>query len=161
MDAWLVLLGAVIAGAVSIGGELLRGRQDTNLDGARRVNDRQIDRDRIQRDTLLAVQTAMGDWLRVQSHVKHFAIQSFRTTGELGTVPNEVDEAASTTGQQLAYLIERVKDASLRSSLAGLMALAIPYVPADEAEVRAAWDALVERVMPVNDQLGDALRQYL
>lgn len=30
MDAWLVVLGAIIAGAVSIGGEILRGRQETD-----------------------------------------------------------------------------------------------------------------------------------
>jgi hypothetical protein len=69
MDAWWgfvgVVIGSVITGIVAIGGQLLRGRQDADLDGQKRTNDRQIERDRTQRDTLLELQQALGAWLRV------------------------------------------------------------------------------------------------
>ena len=51
-----VILGALIAGTVGIGGELLRGERDSRLDSVKRSNDRKIESDRFQRENMLQLQ---------------------------------------------------------------------------------------------------------
>lgn len=161
MDAWLVLLGAIIAGAVSIGGEILRGRQDSNLDGSRRTNDRKIERDRIQRDTLIELQVALIEWLRVQALTSMSDIRAIRTTGTYGVHGDDLAAGQLATARHLAYLTQRVKDDVLRESLERLRAMTPPALPRSEAEARAAMDALTFASGPVQDQLGEVLRTYL
>ena len=51
-----VILGAVIAGVVSIGGEWLRSQHEARLDAQKRTDDRRIESDRLQRENLLKLQ---------------------------------------------------------------------------------------------------------
>jgi len=56
-----VVVGFIIAGAIQILGQIVSGRQATALDGAKRQDDRRLARDAFQRETLLALQDAIGD----------------------------------------------------------------------------------------------------
>jgi hypothetical protein len=58
-----VILGAVIAGVVGIGGEWLRSEREAQLDSTKRRNDRRIESDRIQRDNLLSLQADLNEWI--------------------------------------------------------------------------------------------------
>ena len=55
-----VILGALIAGTVGIGGELLRGERDSRQDSVKRSNDRKIDSDRFQRENMLQLQNDLA-----------------------------------------------------------------------------------------------------
>jgi hypothetical protein len=54
-----VIIGAAIAGSVSIGAEVLRTHRDASLDAKRRADDRRLASDAMQRETLLKLQKAL------------------------------------------------------------------------------------------------------
>lgn len=57
-----VILGAIIAGAVSIGGEWQRSEREARLDSTKRTDDRRIESNRIQRSVLLRLQVDLDEW---------------------------------------------------------------------------------------------------
>jgi hypothetical protein len=59
-----VVIGGIIAAAVPVVIEWLRGDREAKIDASKRANDRQIGLDRIQRDVLLELQPAFNEWLR-------------------------------------------------------------------------------------------------
>lgn len=111
-DAYLgllgVLVGAVVTAVVSIGGELLRGWQASQLDSSKRRDDRHIEVERIQRANSLELQEALTEFLRAESNVSFADIKALRTNGKLTPLPDGLSEAGAESTRRLMYLTERV-----------------------------------------------------
>lgn len=164
-----VVVGAVIAGLVNIGGELLRGWQSSKLDNQKRHDDRRIRLDEIQRTNLLDLQTALAGWLRAEGRLHGFDVMALRAGGTLTQVPQDVNQEHYDSGRRLALLTERVKDDTLRSMLLDLRGQgssqdamrAIRHREITEAELDADLNALMATARKADDRLGGVLRGYL
>jgi hypothetical protein len=126
-----VILGAVIAGAVSVGGEWLRITHEAQHDSTKRKDDRWIESNRIQRSVLLRLQGDLEEWTR-----------------PVGTRDNEAR-------RQAEKRVERVLDPELRAELKAFLNGDANIPPgADQRPFAIAYGKIHERI-------GDVLRRYL
>jgi hypothetical protein len=153
-----VILGAVIAGIVAIGGEYLRSRHESELDSTKRADDRRIERDRLQVQTLLELQERLTEWLdRVSDQMSTELLTGKGTDIEIALAPD--------ANRRVRDLVERVRDDDLRGLLDTLLSTV--------ARVRgeASWDggpSLTEDFAEISrdetaarKRLGEVLRGYL
>jgi hypothetical protein len=105
-----VVVGGLITGLVSIRLETIRSDKASALDGARRHDDRRLALDQFQRETLLALQEAVGD---VNAHmIRH------RLRFE-GVIPEpETSETYRVATGKVIMLRSRVMDEQVRQSAA-------------------------------------------
>ena len=164
-----VLVGGAIATIAPIVVELLRGIREARLDAAKRANDRQIEHDRIQRDTLLELQPAFTEWLRAVVLIAHQDRQTLEDRGQLFLLPEGMSEAAFASGRRLIFLTQRVRDDELRGMLDELRGMASRFEAANAvyhddvtvAELKLQGDELIRRGAAVQDRIGEVLRRYL
>lgn len=144
-------------------GELLRGWQAAKLDSTKRKDDRKIESDRIQRETLLELQPAVTEWMR-EVTLMHFAnVDSLHAGGKRANpLPPGLDERVMLTTRRVSYLSERVTDDDLRESLVDMRTAWLGVVEADAvAGAQGAYDQLSGRVDVTLKTLGPVLRAYL
>lgn len=162
-----VIVGGLITATVSIGGELIRGWQGSSLDKDKRANDRWIERMRIQRDTLLEIQVRLTDWFEAIRQKGYTAILSMQLHGEVGHGKAKVSATFDESTARLRYLVDRVRDDTLRASLKSLR----DHVAAFEADYLAddpTFEAITSEMGEIEnaydearDDLGEVLREYL
>jgi len=164
-----VIIGAIIAGAVSIGGELLRGRQEADLDSRKRQDDRRIGSDDLQRATLLELQERLAEWVRAEILLYSGDIASVKEAGKLTRLPEDLSNTEFEAARSLMYLTERVLDDGLRNQIVGLRAYvgerqAMLAVEGDTVTVyrlRGEQEDLIRRALTVHEGFGPVLRKYL
>jgi hypothetical protein len=163
-----VILGAVIAGVVAIGGEWLRNRHESAFDSAKRENDRRIERDRIQRDNLIEIQTLLATWM-IGVTEAYFAEDDSLVRGDDPPVIPRITDGARAAGHRLLYLTDRVKNDALRASLRDFLALVLrdlgDAAVGSNARViptlRPNWPGITQSESQVRSKLGEVLRTYL
>jgi hypothetical protein len=164
MDAALwgfigVVVGSIITGVVTIGGELLRGRNDYLLDSKKRQSDRRIESDRIQRETLLELQDRLTDWMESRPG---WAGTSWKGTGEPTREMEEFVERSMVARRPLTRLTERLLDDELRETLHGLQDLSTEVVfAASASELQEAQRKALFAEMRAQGHVGRVLRAYL
>jgi hypothetical protein len=147
-----VIIGAAITGGVAIGGEILRGRQESNQDSTERADNRLLASDQFQRESLLALQDAAADLARACGRLHHHDLTEFRRTGTWGgsTVGEELGEAARLGARAVSLYRSRIADAETRDLEA---ALASGYGRLVAAKDQPAGDAADAAVAHATDQL--------
>lgn len=163
-----VIVGAVIAGTVTIGGELLRGRQAAALDRAKRDDDRRIDSVTFQRQTLLELQERLNDWMGVRTEVMQAVSQQVVQASKVTGTP-DLDMQEQPIARRIIVLTERLLDDSLRQRLTDLRGTAA------RSDVRVAmghhietpdtieqdWFELTSTAVDAQQHLGRVLRGLL
>jgi hypothetical protein len=166
---WAVLLGGAIATLAPIVVEMLRADRESKLDQAKRADDRRIERDRIQRETLLELQPALNEFVRGVVLIQNQDRMTLKEKGKLFQLPGGLSDAEFEAGRRLIYLTERVLDDELRDRLTDLRAYAatsevgklarknettVEDIDRDQGELMRFADETQKR-------LGDVLRSYL
>lgn len=164
-----VLVGGAIATVAPIVVEWLRGQREAGLDAAKRGNDRQIERDRIQRDTLLELQPAFTEWLRAIVLIANQDRRTLEERGQLFQLPEGMSDAAFESGRRLIYLTNRVRDDELRGLLGELRSRAasmeagnaVFHGDVTTSTLRQQAEELIRQGSVVQDKIGEVLRRYL
>jgi hypothetical protein len=149
-----VVVGSLITAVVTIGGELLRGRNDYLLDSKKRQSDLRIESDRIQRETLLELQDRLTEWIEGRP-----AWPGAKLSDE------EMEDFAARSmvaRRPLARLTQRVLDDELRETLRSLEDhLAREVYATDADELRQARRNLLFAELRAQADLGRVLRTFL
>jgi hypothetical protein len=164
-----VILGAVIAGAVAIGGEWLRGRNEAELDQSKRRDELRVERARFQRQNLLELQESLTAWGRAIGRAHMADLEAVRSTGRLGMLPTDLDAEIMDAERELDYRVQRSINAVLRSVLEDLLGLHAVVLsrragsPAttNEVEIRLDIADFKSAYSSAQYVLGETLREYL
>jgi hypothetical protein len=147
-----VVIGGVVTGAITIWAQLLRGRQEAELDSAKRTDERRAAREGFQQANLLELQVALDEWVGIELGRLDDTIGGER-------VPDAELRAADAPTPRLAYLTERVTDEGLRRRLTHIRTTI--WSTGGEAELEAARTRLPEEARAAQEQIGALLRTYL
>lgn len=113
------LLGTIVGALASIGTTWIAGRHAFGLQRESATLERAERFRAFQRETLIQLQDAMHDSLRLttRAHIEDTA--AFRRTGEWGkpVLSEEVNEGVLVAARRLTILIERVADDDLRAEI--------------------------------------------
>jgi hypothetical protein len=168
---WLpaATLGAGVIG--TIGAQGLTAWFASKREEGARAAERQVAREAFQRDTLLELQDAVLEMVRVATklYISHRTV--FAQTGEYARTPDpaDLDEAARTSMALVAKLGQRVVDDELRGAITALQTrcgeVVAPNFGDDDAQAKTQatrrWSALVFANTAFNDHLGSVLRRVL
>lgn len=166
-----VIVGGAVTGLVTLGATWLQNKAASDLDAAKRLDDRRLARDAFQRDNLLETQVALNDWVRAVAVARMQDEKALRSGSASLPVqlPEAMAEAELSTGRRFMFLTERLLDDDLRKQLGGLRelwathqvrllqrdgSLTIEMLRAQEMDFGRAADA-------AQTALGAVLRTYL
>jgi hypothetical protein len=164
-----VIVGGLITSSVTLGAEIVRGRNAASLDRKKRDDDRQLARDAFQRETLLALQEALNRWMRAVAQMSMWDTRSLREQGRLVLLPEDLNTEVFEAGIRMMFLTERVTDDDLREVLSELRSTeatmqarrAVLHGRATEATVESEFQDLMSQGAVVQRALGAVLRRYL
>jgi len=147
-----VVIGGVVTGAITIWAQYLRGRQEADLDSAKRQDQQRTGRDGFQQANLLELQVALDEWVGIELGRLEDTIAGER-------VPDAGVRAADAPTRRLAYLTERLTDDSLRERLTRIRISA--WSAGADDDLVAARERLPDEARAAQEQVGTLLRSYL
>jgi hypothetical protein len=147
-----VVVGGTLTGAITIWAQHLRGRQEADLDTAKRQAERRLDRDAFQQANLVELQVALDEWVGIELGRLEDVLAGER-------VADEGVRAADAPTRRLAYLTERVTDEDLRGRLTRIRTT--PWSAGDDDGVADSRARLTDEARRAQKLLGDRLRSYL
>lgn len=157
------LFGTVVGALASIGTTWLSTRTSYRIEHEKQADDSAERAKEFQRETLLALQEAIHDALRLSARAHIEDSKSFRKTGEWtrGFLSEDVNEGFRLSRRKVAILIERVIDDSLRSDVKSLMSVSAEGVLArTEQEAEMNQQALATMMTPILEKIGYVLRSH-
>ena len=157
------LFGTLVGAASSIGTAWLSHHNTYKIQNAKQADERAERANEFQRETLLELQEAIHDTLRLCSRAHFEDVENFRRTGEWGRekLSEEVNEGIRLSRRRVAILVERISDDSLRSDVKSLMQLSTQEaLSRSEREAEIAQQRLFSQVGPVLENLGTVLRSH-
>lgn len=155
------LIGTVVGALASIGTTWMSARSASNLQKQSSSLER-MERERaFQRETLVELQDALHDALRMTARVYLEDSASFKQSGNWGKslLSEEVNEGIRLASRRVSILIERIANDRLRSELkdamkaSGQMSLA-----RSQAEAEAIFIRMNATANDVMERLGNVLR---
>lgn len=157
-------IGTVIGALASLGGTWLTNRNARTL----HVEALKLERDEkqrlFQRDTLIALQDAVHDLLRLIARGHHEDTLAFRESGQWGKafLSDEVSDGQMLARRRMLILLERVSDDALRTHVKSLNAMLTEVSFATSEKVaRQRWDSAAVQGLEILEHIGKALRaQY-
>lgn len=158
------LLGAIVGASASIATAWLAARSSFELQRKKSAEDRAERASSFQRQTLLEVQEAIHDALRLASRAHHEDLKAYRATKEWGKnmLPDELSEGVRLAQRRVAILVERVADDQLRAAVKRLMNTTTAAVLArDEREAEFHMNAVASEAKSVLEGIGVVLRRHL
>ena len=164
MDAALWgLLGTIVGAVASIATTWLSGRSSHTLQQDRGREERAQQASSFQRQTLLELQEAIHDALRLVSQAHIEDREAHRATKEWGKnmLSDEVNEGIRLAQRRVAILVERVSDDDLRAKVKALMASTAPLLLArNEQESHYYLGKTTTDAETVFEGLGTVLRRH-
>lgn len=155
------LIGTVVGALTSIGTTWMASHNSTKLQKQADLDGR-VERIRaFQRETLLELQEALHDALRLMSRAYIEDCASYEKTGNWASsrLSEEVNEGIRLAQRRVAIFTERVADDSLRMEIKNLMKLGNEMLFAhSRSESGAALDQLTLNSIGVLEKLGIILR---
>ena len=117
------LVGTIVGALASIGTSWISNRTASSLQAARVHHERLEVASAFQRQTLIDVQEAIHDALRLVHRVYFEDREAYRTTQRWGSslLPAVLDEELRLAMRKVSILVERVADDLLRSQIKTLM----------------------------------------
>jgi hypothetical protein len=140
-----VIIGGVLTTTATLVVELIRAGRESALDKQKRADNRRIDRDVFQRQTLLELQEAVNEVARAAFQVHHHDLMSSQSSGKWGGVPlpADVNDADRLGRLRMSTLQSRVVDDEVRRLATALTAAAAAVAAAKDA---TAADQAINRV---------------
>lgn len=157
------LFGTVVGALASIGTTWISTETSYKIQRENQADDRAERAKAFQRETLLALQEAIHDALRLSARAHIEDSERLRKTGEWtrGFLSEEVNESLRLSRRKVAILIERVIDDSLRSDVKSLMSVSAEGVLArTEQQAEMNQQALAAMMTPILERLGYVLRSH-
>lgn len=115
-----------------------------------------------QRETLLAVQTALTRYARSTAKIWMFDQEQLKQHGTITQMGTELDQESYAARLELTHLIARVLDDNLRSSLEGIAKVRDWMLHAKTlGEVNKGVTEFAPDLQATQDKLGATLRGYL
>ena len=156
-------IGTIVGAFASIGTSWLSSANSLKLQNRNAQDQRTESARSFQRQTLLELQEAIHDALRLvgRAHVEDYL--AYKKSGSWGTaiLSEEVNEGSRLAQRKVAILTERVTDESLRIEVKILMSIATQALLAktqDEAD--GALNRAFSESTQVLERLGAVLRQH-
>ena len=157
-------IGTIVGALASLGTTLLSTRQASSLQASASSFDRAQKHRAFQRDTLLALQDALHDLMRLVARGHLEDREAFCETGVWGKEPltPEVNEGQRLARRQFLILVERVANDALRADLKRVNeSLGHVSFRCTEIDADAIFNAASEQATPALEQIGNVLRaQY-
>lgn len=154
------LLGTIVGAAATLGVTWISGRQAFGLQRQAASYERLERHHAFQRDTLLQLQDALHDALRMMTRLHLEDVDSAKESGHWGrSFSDEASEGFRVTSRRLSMLIERVEDDALRSDLRRVASAMFQVVMASsQAEAEAALARTYDDGEDVTERIGRVLR---
>ncbi|WP_156873769.1 hypothetical protein [Perlucidibaca piscinae] len=157
------LLGTIVGALASIATSWIGGRHAFGLQ--RQVaSEEQKERHRaFQRETLIKLQEALHDSLRMMTRAHLEDAASFKTSGNSQTsiLSEDVNEGVRVAGRRLIILIQRVANDDLRSDLKAIAEnMARVVMAKSQREADAALADVYQAGERVMEHIGAVLRGY-
>jgi hypothetical protein len=163
-----VLVGAVVTGSVTLGGELVKGRNDDRLDSKKRQDDRRIVSDAFQRENLLALQDAMDALTAREPDVLGEDLASIRASGSLQSMSDKLFNEYTALDARVRHLMQRVLDDELRSLIDEYRTISFENMirrnnglAADRAYAEGMTSGLADKAADIDERLSEVLRALL
>lgn len=157
------LIGTVVGALASIGTTWLSNLSSHNLQEAKVTAERAERAHAFQRETLLALQEAIHDALRliarayIEDHQAHVAGNEWGKNN----LPEEVNEGIRLAQRKVAILVERVSDDPLRNAVKATMNIAAKVLFANDfGEAEKRFFTVTAEAMLNLEQLGVVLRRH-
>jgi hypothetical protein len=157
------LIGTLVGGLTSICTTWLSSQTTYKIQSSKTAEDRAERAKEFQRKTLLELQEAIHDTLRLSTRAHMEDFQVHRQTGEWGRalLSPELNEALRLARRQVAILVERVNDETLREAVKSLMRLSAEGgLARSELEAEGNQQALLLATVPLFENLGSVLRSH-
>lgn len=155
------LIGTIVGASASIATTWLSVRSSSKLQEEKVRAERHECFNAFQRETLLELQEAIHDVMRLVNRAYIEDCESFRagTVWHRAMLSNELDESIRLTMRKVSILRERVVDDSNRRMIKALMTIASQAILAkNEQEARFHLEHLSTEADQVFEVLGSALR---
>ncbi|MGH1451353.1 MAG: hypothetical protein ACRBBM_18265 [Pseudomonadaceae bacterium] len=157
-------IGTLVGALASLGGTWLTNHNARTLHAEALKLERDEKARAFQRDTLIALQDAVHDLLRLIARGHHEDILAFRETGKWGKtlLTNEVSDGQMLARRHMLILLERVLNDALRTQVKDLNAkLTEISFAVNETDAHRLWDSASIHGLEVLEHIGKALRaQY-
>jgi hypothetical protein len=157
------LIGTLVGATASIATALLTIRSSQDLERAKNHEER-IDQARaFQRQTLLELQEAVHDVLRLVSQASHQDFLAHRAGQEWSKslLNDEINEGVRLALRRVFILVERIADDDLRSNVKNLMGGTSRILLAQsEQESRYHLDKNIQDSGTLFEEIGKVLRRY-
>jgi hypothetical protein len=155
------LVGTLVGTLASIGTTWISGRNASNLQNQSAKLGRLEKERSFQRETLIELQDALHDTLRMMGRAHLEETVSHKQSGRWGSslLSEEVNEGMRLSNRKVAILIERIADNQLRTELKALMKISNGVVGAgSQAEAETKFVHTIAAYNSVSERLGDILR---
>ncbi|OQW73326.1 MAG: hypothetical protein BVN35_12575 [Proteobacteria bacterium ST_bin11] len=157
------LFGTVVGASASIAAAWLAARSSHNLEIVKSQGERIEQARAFQRQTLLELQEAVHDVLRLICHIHHEDLLAHRAGQEWGKImlPDEMSEGARLAFRRVSIVVERVADDHLREIVKHLMGGATQALLAkSELEASSQLDMTMQQSELIFQEIGTVLRRY-
>ncbi len=155
------LIGTLVGAGASIATTFLSNRHSAALHASSSREER-LERGRaFQRQTLLELQDAFHDAIRLIALTQLEDIRAFHSSGSWARqrLPDDLAENLRTANRRVMLLVERVADDSVRTSVKGVMnrANSVAYAASKEESIAVFDTATFESVTAI-ELIGEKLR---
>lgn len=157
------LIGTLVGALASIGTTWLSSRSSDHLQSGRLNEERKERAKAFQRETLLALQEAVHDALRLNARAHMQDFETFRQTGKWSGRPltEEVNEGCRLANRRVSILVERVSDDQLRAMTKALVRLTTDGLFArSEREADLNQQAISVAATELFEHMGFVLRGH-
>jgi len=155
------IVGTAVGALASIGTTWLSNRHAQKLQTLTSLRERQERFNAFQRETLIDLQEALHDALRLatQAHLEDEAAFHAGGTWNENVLSEDVNEGVRIAQRRVAILAERVADEKLRTEVVGLMAKVNAITMSNSLQdSRSAWQESLTRLTLTSVSLGTTLR---
>lgn len=156
------LIGTVIGALASIGTTYLTNRNTAHLQVEAETATRLEKHRAFQRDTLLELQDAFHDAVRIVAQIQYENTMIYAKTGQWGKgkLPEGLNESLRVANRRVMLLKERVADDSVRATTKQVMAKANAVVyAASKEESSALLDEVTFEGVDAIEKIGTTLRE--
>ncbi|MFO1205916.1 MAG: hypothetical protein U1E63_09370 [Burkholderiales bacterium] len=158
------LLGTIVGALASIGTTWISGRHAFSLQ-RQAASEEQMERQRaFQRETLIQLQEAVNDHLRMMTRAHIEDTDAFKKSGNWGRslLSEEVNDGVRVTGRKVAILVQRIADDALRSSIKSLTTeIAQVIMAKSQVEADGAFTRVYNSGDSAMEHIGTVLRKLL
>jgi hypothetical protein len=162
MEAVWGFIGTLVGALASIGTTYITGRNAVILQTVTAERARDEQNRILQRETLLNLQDAVSDTLRLVARAHLEDRQAYRAGTSWGRnmLGEDIDEAMRISFRRVSLLTARVADDSLRQSVKGALAIAdgVSHA-ADEKSAMHQFSLAMEAGGAIMESIGDCLRK--